>query len=88
MGFEDLFSRTDRCFASDHAVARHGVMSGAMARALFPEAAATRFHGGVGLLYSSIAIGSIIAGLCSGWIGKGSPLPGPARPAIPPTPAA
>jgi MFS family permease len=42
----------------------------AMPRALFPEAAATRFHGGVGLLYSSIAIGSVLAGLCSGWIGR------------------
>jgi MFS family permease len=45
-------------------------MTLAMPRALFPEAAATRFHGGVGLLYSSIAIGSILAGLCSGWIGR------------------
>jgi MFS family permease len=45
-------------------------MTLAMPRALFPEAAATRFHGGVGLLYSSIAIGSILAGLASGWIGK------------------
>jgi hypothetical protein len=42
----------------------------AMPRALFPEAAATRFHGGIGLLYSSIAIGSVLAGLCSGWIGR------------------
>jgi MFS family permease len=42
----------------------------AMPRALFPEAADTRFHGGVGLLYSSIAIGSVLAGLCSGWIGR------------------
>jgi MFS family permease len=45
-------------------------MTLAMPRALFPEAAAVRFHGGVGLLYSSIAIGSILAGLCSGWIGR------------------
>jgi MFS family permease len=45
-------------------------MTLALPRALFPAAAATRFHGGVGLLYSSIAIGSIIAGLCSGWIGR------------------
>jgi len=45
-------------------------MTLAMPRALFPEAAATRFHGGVGLLYSSIAIGSVLAGLCSGWIGR------------------
>jgi MFS family permease len=42
----------------------------AMPRALFPEAAATRFHGGVGLLYSSIALGSVLAGLSSGWIGR------------------
>src|SRR5580704_16876521 len=42
----------------------------AMPRALFPEAAATRFHGGVGLLYSSVAIGSVLAGLSSGWIGR------------------
>jgi len=42
----------------------------AMPRALFPEAAATRFHGSVGLLYSAIAAGSVLAGLCSGWIGR------------------
>ncbi|WP_329458087.1 MFS transporter [Streptomyces sp. NBC_01497] len=42
----------------------------AMPRALFPEAAAARFHGGVGLLYASIAIGSVVGGLCSGWIGR------------------
>jgi MFS family permease len=42
----------------------------AMPRALFPQAAATRFHGGVGLLYSSIAAGSVLAGLSSGWIGR------------------
>jgi MFS family permease len=45
-------------------------MTLAMPRALFPEAAAVRFHGGVGLLYASIAIGSILAGLFSGWIGR------------------
>ena len=45
-------------------------MTLALPRALFPEAAATRFHGGVGLLYSSVAVGSIIAGLCGGWIGR------------------
>ena len=45
-------------------------MTLAMPRALFPEAAATRFHGGVGLLYASIAIGSVLAGLSSGWIGR------------------
>jgi MFS family permease len=42
----------------------------AMPRALFPEAAAMRFHGGIGLLYSSIAVGSVLAGLFSGWIGR------------------
>ncbi|MET7304034.1 MFS transporter [Embleya sp. NPDC005575] len=40
----------------------------AMPNALFPEAAATRFHGGIGLLYSAVAVGSLLAGLCSGWI--------------------
>ncbi|PZG18323.1 MFS transporter [Micromonospora craterilacus] len=41
-------------------------------RALFPEVAAERFGGGaaVGWLYSSIAIGSLLAGLVSGWIGR------------------
>jgi MFS family permease len=38
--------------------------------ALFPQAALTRFHGGVGLLYASISIGSVLAGLGSGWIGR------------------
>lgn len=42
----------------------------AMPTALFPEAAATRFHGGAGLLYSAVAIGSIAAAAFSGWIGK------------------
>lgn len=42
----------------------------AMPTALFPEAAETRWHGGVGLLYASIAIGSVLAGLSSGWIGR------------------
>jgi len=43
----------------------------AMPKALFPEAA-SEFGGGasVGWLYSSIAIGSVIAGLTSGWIGR------------------
>ncbi|OKI02060.1 MFS transporter permease [Streptomyces sp. CB02923] len=41
----------------------------AMPTALFPEAAATRFHGGAGLLYCAIAIGSIAAAAFSGWIG-------------------
>jgi MFS family permease len=42
----------------------------AMPRSLFPAAAAERFHGGVGLLYASIPIGSVAAGLVSGWIGR------------------
>ncbi|MFJ3496591.1 MFS transporter [Streptomyces sp. NPDC086091] len=42
----------------------------AMPTALFPEAAATRFHGGAGLLYSAIAAGSVVAALFSGWIGR------------------
>jgi MFS family permease len=42
----------------------------AMPTALFPEAAETRWHGGVGVLYSSIAIGSVLAGVSSGWIGR------------------
>ncbi len=44
----------------------------AFPRALFPEVATERFGGGaaVGWLYSSIAIGSLLAGLFSGWIGR------------------
>lgn len=42
----------------------------AMPRSLFPAAAADRFHGGVGWLYSAIAIGSVVAGVSSGWIGR------------------
>jgi len=42
----------------------------AMPNALFPEAVASRFHGGIGLLYSAVAIGSVLAGLVSGWIGR------------------
>ena len=44
----------------------------AMPRALFPQAAVDRFHdvGAVGWLYAAIAIGSILAGLGSGWIGR------------------
>lgn len=45
-------------------------MTLAMPRALFPQAAQTRFHGGIGLLYASLAIGSVLAGLVSGWIGR------------------
>ncbi|WP_250029107.1 MFS transporter [Paractinoplanes maris] len=44
----------------------------AMPRALFPEVAADRFGGdwAVGWLFSAIAIGSVIGGLTSGWIGR------------------
>lgn len=42
----------------------------AMPEALFPQAAANRFGGGVGLLYAAVAIGSVLAGLLSGWINK------------------
>jgi MFS family permease len=42
----------------------------AMPKALFPQAAADRFHGGISLLYSAIAVGSILAGLMSGWISR------------------
>lgn len=42
----------------------------AMPRALFPAVADDRFHGSVGPLYASIAIGSVVAGLSSGWIGR------------------
>ncbi|WNM41460.1 MFS transporter [Micromonospora halotolerans] len=44
----------------------------AMPRALFPELAHERFGGGaaVGWLYSAIAIGAMLGGLTSGWIGR------------------
>lgn len=44
----------------------------AMPRALFPEVAQERFGGGaaIGWLYSAIAIGSVLGGLTSGWIGR------------------
>ncbi len=42
----------------------------AMPRSLFPQVAAERFHGSVGLLYAAIPIGSVVAGLSSGWIGR------------------
>jgi MFS family permease len=42
----------------------------AMPRALYPEVADERFHGTVGPLYAAIAIGSLLAGLWSGWIGR------------------
>jgi MFS family permease len=44
----------------------------AMPRALFPQVAVDRFHdvGAVGWLYAAIAMGSVVAGLGSGWIGR------------------
>jgi MFS family permease len=44
----------------------------AMPRALFPEAADERFGGGpaVGWLFAAIAIGAVMGGLFSGWIGR------------------
>ena len=47
-------------------------MALAMPRALFPEMAHDRFGGAaaVGWLYSAIAIGAVVGGLLSGWIGR------------------
>jgi MFS family permease len=42
----------------------------AMPRALYPQVAADRWGGQVGPLYAAIAIGAVIAGLSSGWIGR------------------
>jgi MFS family permease len=44
----------------------------AMPRALFPEVAEERFGGGaaIGWLFSAIALGSMLGGLTSGWIGR------------------
>ncbi|MBL7257426.1 MFS transporter [Paractinoplanes lichenicola] len=44
----------------------------AMPRALFPEVAVDRFGGdwAVGWLFSAIALGSVVGGLTSGWIGR------------------
>jgi MFS family permease len=43
----------------------------AQPRALFPAISAQRFHGGgIGWLYASIALGSVVAGLTSGWIAR------------------
>jgi MFS family permease len=42
----------------------------AMPRALFPAVADARFDNNVGPLYAAIAIGAVIAGLSSGWIGR------------------
>ncbi len=40
----------------------------AMPKALFPQAAAEKFGGGVGWLFAAIALGSAVAGLSSGWV--------------------
>jgi MFS family permease len=43
----------------------------ALPRSLFPQVADERFgQGAVGWLYAAIAIGSVLAGLTSGWIGR------------------
>jgi MFS family permease len=43
----------------------------AMPRSLFPEVADERFgDGSIGWLYAAISIGSVLAGLTSGWIGR------------------
>lgn len=43
----------------------------ALPRSLFPEVADERFGAGsIGWLYAAIAIGSVLAGLTSGWIGR------------------
>jgi MFS family permease len=42
----------------------------AMPRSLFPAVADERFSGQVGPLYAAIAIGAVVAGLSSGWIGR------------------
>jgi MFS family permease len=44
----------------------------AMPRALFPEVAERRFGGpaAVGWLYAAIAVGAVVGGLSSGWIGR------------------
>ncbi|WP_084219355.1 MFS transporter [Spirillospora albida] len=47
-------------------------MGVAMPRALFPELAETRYGGeaAVGWLFAAIAIGAVLGGLSSGWIGR------------------
>ena len=44
----------------------------ALPRALFPEVAEVEYGGGdaIGWLFASIALGSLVAGLASGWIGR------------------
>ncbi|MCU1658856.1 MAG: putative arabinose efflux permease, family [Pseudonocardiales bacterium] len=45
-------------------------MALAMPRSLFPAVADERFHGAVGPLYAALAVGAVLAGLSSGWIGR------------------
>ncbi|WP_018656059.1 MFS transporter [Actinomadura flavalba] len=47
-------------------------MAIAMPRALFPEVADTRFggEGAVGWLFAAMALGAVLGGLSSGWIGR------------------
>jgi MFS family permease len=45
-------------------------MALALPRALFPAAADNEFHGGVGWLFSAIAIGAVVAGVSSGWVAR------------------
>src|SRR5690606_28355108 len=43
----------------------------ALPRALFPQVADERFGpGSIGVLYAAIAIGSVVAGLTSGWVSR------------------
>jgi MFS family permease len=42
----------------------------AMPNALYPQVADERFGGDVGPLYAAIAIGAVVAGLASGWVGR------------------
>lgn len=42
----------------------------AMPRALFPAVADARFAGNIGPLYAAIAVGALLAGASSGWIGR------------------
>jgi MFS family permease len=45
-------------------------MALALPRALFPAVATNEFHGGVGWLFSAIAIGAVVAGVSSGWVAR------------------
>jgi MFS family permease len=45
-------------------------MALALPRALFPAVATNEFHGGVGWLFSAVAIGAVVAGVSSGWVAR------------------